>query len=169
MPDAQVNLGSMYDNGRGAPQNYSEAIKWYHRAAEQGHAVAQHNLGCMYKFGKGVPEDHAEAAKWFRKAAIQGYANSQFQLGLIYGVGEAVTLDYVQAYKWISLAATGSPTASETKNIAISLDALAAKMTTVQLTEAQRLVQKWKLNVPQDTPSEKKSFLRNRNIQNKCI
>ena len=33
---AQYNLGVMYANGRGVPQDYAEAMKWYRLAAEQG-------------------------------------------------------------------------------------------------------------------------------------
>ena len=32
--DAQYNLGIMYDNGYGVPQDYAEAVKWYRLAAE---------------------------------------------------------------------------------------------------------------------------------------
>ena len=66
---AQFNLGVMYDNGEGVPQDYVEAMKWYHKAAEQGHAGAQFNLGLMYANGNGVPQDYAKAAKWFRLGA----------------------------------------------------------------------------------------------------
>ena len=48
---AQNNLGLMYDEGTGVPQNYAEAVKWYRKAASQGDAVAQSNLasGLWYK------------------------------------------------------------------------------------------------------------------------
>ena len=42
---AQFNLGGMYANGRGVPQDDAEAIAWYRRSAEQGQAGAQVNLG----------------------------------------------------------------------------------------------------------------------------
>jgi len=38
---AQVNLGSMYRDGQGTPQNYGEAMHWYRNAADQGSAVAE--------------------------------------------------------------------------------------------------------------------------------
>lgn len=44
-------LGDIYANGRGVPQNNTEAVTWLRRAAEQGHAVAQNNLGDMYENG----------------------------------------------------------------------------------------------------------------------
>ena len=34
---AQYNVGVMYDKDNGVPQDYSEAVKWYHMAAEQNH------------------------------------------------------------------------------------------------------------------------------------
>ena len=41
---AQYNLGACYYNGHGVPQSYSEAIKWFRKAARQGYAVAQQVL-----------------------------------------------------------------------------------------------------------------------------
>lgn len=37
---AQFYLGVMYYYGRGVPQNYNEAVKWYTKAAEQGETPA---------------------------------------------------------------------------------------------------------------------------------
>ena len=34
--DAQLNLGVMYEDGEGVPQNDKTAVQWYKRAAEQG-------------------------------------------------------------------------------------------------------------------------------------
>ena len=43
----QNNLGLMYANGNGVPQDYAQAVEWYRKAAEQGHANAQNNLGVI--------------------------------------------------------------------------------------------------------------------------
>ena len=45
---AQCNLGWMYMEGEGVPQDYKEAVKWYRLSADQGDADAQYNLGVMY-------------------------------------------------------------------------------------------------------------------------
>ena len=45
--------------------NYTEAVKWYRRAANQGLQLAQFALGGCYEFGYGVPIDNVEAYKWF--------------------------------------------------------------------------------------------------------
>ena len=42
--NAQYNLGVMYDNGDGVPQDSKTAEKWYTLAAEQGDAKSQYNL-----------------------------------------------------------------------------------------------------------------------------
>ena len=58
---AQFILGFMYDEGKGVPQDYAEAAKWYRKAAKQGNIAAQYNLSLM--------EDRAEMEKWYRRAA----------------------------------------------------------------------------------------------------
>ena len=69
---AQYSLGDMYSNGKGVPENKTEAVKWYRLAAAQGNASAQYNLGVMYSSGEGVPEDYVQAYKWYNLAAAAG-------------------------------------------------------------------------------------------------
>ncbi|MEZ9417619.1 tetratricopeptide repeat protein, partial [Vibrio sp. 10N.286.49.E1] len=63
--DAQYNLGLSYERGVGVIQDYKEAVSWYRKAAEQGHALAQNNLGVMYEEGRGVSQDYKEAVSWY--------------------------------------------------------------------------------------------------------
>ena len=69
---AQFNLGLMYGNGLGVPQEYKEAEKWYRLSAEQGHPEAQYNLGQMYRIGQGVQQDHVLAHMWWNLSASNG-------------------------------------------------------------------------------------------------
>jgi len=71
--------------GSGVPEDDAEAVKWWKKAAEQGHALAQYDLGAMYAKGEGVPQDHKEAVKWYRKSAEQGYADAQSKYALLKG------------------------------------------------------------------------------------
>lgn len=89
-PQAQYNLGVMYDIGQGVPQDYTEAAKWYTKAAEQGHADAQLKLGVMYAKGRGVPQDYAEAAKWFTSVAEQECELRLPELEVSYGDEEII-------------------------------------------------------------------------------
>ena len=49
MPKAKAIWAILYENGKGVPQDYAEALKWYHKAAEQGNAYSQNNVGRMYQ------------------------------------------------------------------------------------------------------------------------
>ena len=70
--DAQTNLGLMYQNGWGVPQDDKEAVYWYKLAAEQGDAKAQYNLGVMYALGEGVIKDYVYAHMWGNIASMNG-------------------------------------------------------------------------------------------------
>ena len=138
--DAQYNLGLLYDGGHGGsqdafvaldngrvveqgdsassrvqrvPQDYAEAVRWYRKAAEQGHAYAQSNLGVMYAEGHGVPQDYAEAVRWYRKAAEQGDADAQGNLGVMYDLGRGVLRDYAEAVRWYRKAAEQGDAAAQ--------------------------------------------------------
>src|SRR5207253_1580531 len=81
---AQFDLGAMYHNGHGVPQDDAAAASWYRKAANQSNARAQFILGVMYDYGNSVPQDYAAALSWYRKAAEQGNALAQFRLGFMY-------------------------------------------------------------------------------------
>lgn len=103
---AQLQIGWLYDNGKGVTRDQVEAARWYRLAAEQGHEIGQFNTGLMYEKGLGVRQDHAEATRWYRLAAEQGHKSAQFNLGVMYYGGKGVTKDYTTAYIWFSIAAT---------------------------------------------------------------
>ncbi len=102
---AQVVLGGRYYNGKGVTKSYTEAVKWFRKAAEQGDADAQCLLGHCFYFGEGVTQSSTEAVKWYRKAAEQGHKGAQYNLGVCYKKGEGVTQSYTEAAKWFRKAA----------------------------------------------------------------
>lgn len=105
--DAQTlyERGESYYYGEGVTQDYAEAVQWYRKAAELGHAEAQWELGCCYANGEGVAKNHAEAAKWFRKAAEQGHTEAQYELGCWLNHGIGVPKNYDEAISWFHKAA----------------------------------------------------------------
>jgi len=138
----------MYANGKGVPQDYKTAVKWYTLAAEQGVADAQFNLGLMYYEGEVVPQNYKIAVKWFTLAAEQDYARAQYNLGLMYveqGVFQSllalifddeqgVLQDNVYAHMWANISASnGNESAIELR------DLLEQKMTSADISEAQKL------------------------------
>ena len=62
---AELNLAYIYAIGK----KYSDAAKWFRRAADHGSADAEYLLGTLYLEGKGVTKSPGEAAGWLRKAA----------------------------------------------------------------------------------------------------
>ena len=103
--NAQHFLGTMYEVGRGVPQDYKEAVKWYRLAAKQGNSLAQTSLGVLYAKGQGVPQDYKEAVKWYRLSAEQGLDIGQVALANFYAAGLGVPQDYKEAVKWYRRAA----------------------------------------------------------------
>ncbi len=73
-------MGLKYFYAEGVSRDIAEAVKWYSKAAEQGHVDAQNWLGDLYQDGIFVPQDDAEATKWYSKAAKQGDAKAQSKL-----------------------------------------------------------------------------------------
>ena len=90
---AQYLLGTLYLYGeqinmekdidyKGGPlrplrRDWSEAAKWFQKAAEQGHMYSQFQLGYFYEFGKGAEKDYKKAIQWYQKAASQGHEPSR--------------------------------------------------------------------------------------------
>ncbi len=126
------------------PQDYTEAVKWYRKAAEQDNARAQYYLGAIYRNGRGVPQDEAEAVKWFRKAAEQGYTYAQVNLGAMYYEGQGVPQVYVLAHMWYNLAASRFPPGEDRDKLVKNRDHVAKRMTPAQIAEAQKLAREWK-------------------------
>jgi uncharacterized protein len=134
---AQINLGLMYYQGKGVPQDYKEAMKWFRLAAENGYAPAQSRLGDMYLNGRGVHRDYKEAGKWFRFAAENGYVPAQSRLGDMYQNGLGLPKNYLLAQMWKNIAAANAPT-GELKQL--------KQITLQQIVEAQELARKCTAN-----------------------
>ena len=86
-------------------ENYSEAIQYFRKAAEWGHAEEQCLLGFCFEFGAGVSQDCEQAVYWYRKAAEQDHAEAQYLLGFCFQVGFGVPQDTAQAVYWYRKAA----------------------------------------------------------------
>jgi hypothetical protein len=135
----QSLLGLMYAFGQGVPQDYQEALRWYHLAAAQGDPQAQFYLGVAYYRGQGVPRDYQEAAKWYRLAADQGHSGAQVLLGDLYAEGKGVAQDYILAHMWFSLAGFAGDNLGAQHSHWIE-----RLMTAEQIAEAQRLAGAWR-------------------------
>ena len=102
---AQNQLGQIYATGRGVPQDYATARRWFEKAAAQGHGWAQNQLGQMSADGMGVPQDYKKARQWWEQAAAHGVAQAQYNLGHLYATGRGGPQDYATARGWFEKAA----------------------------------------------------------------
>jgi TPR repeat protein len=102
---AMLNLAYVYQNGKFAKTNYSEAFHWFSVAAEKGNADAQAQLGGCYHTGRGTTRDYSKAAKWYRLAADQNNYEAMKSLGFLLLNGLGVDRDLGAAKSWSSRAA----------------------------------------------------------------
>src|SRR6266851_4444386 len=117
---AQFALANHYYRGLGVPQDYTQALTWYLRSANQGFAPAQNQLGNMYQHKFGVPRDYKRALAYYRSAVSQGYAqarewylraaghgnsDAENQLGYFAEEGWGQPQNYAEALSWFYKAA----------------------------------------------------------------
>ncbi len=78
---AQYGIGWMYHNGYGLAINDEEAIRWWERAATQGHIDATFALGMLYALGEGsIQRDMARAVSYYHRAAKVGHEDARLLL-----------------------------------------------------------------------------------------
>jgi localization factor PodJL len=104
-PAAQYEIAQRYAEGRGVPQNLTEAAAWFDHAAKQGLAPAQFRLGGFYEKGFGVKKDLDAARNLYLAAADAGNAKAMHNLAVLYAEGIDGKPDYPNAAKWFRKAA----------------------------------------------------------------
>lgn len=101
---AQALLGGMYSSGRGVPQNFYQAAKWYYRAADQGNVRAQFALAMLYNKGEGVPRDYVLAYMWMNLAASRATGEDiDFTTRMRDAIASKMTPGQVQAAQQLAL------------------------------------------------------------------
>lgn len=146
---AQEKLGEMYYKGHGVSQDYSESFRWTHLAAEQGLASAQYNLGTHYINGLGTEKNYEEAVVWYRRAAEGGDGAALANLSSMYGQGQGVEENKLLAFVFASLAANlGNEDGVYNRDYVLEM------ITEQQISEGERLIEKWKIGSPLPTESD---------------
>lgn len=94
-------------------KNYSQAMLWIKKSAEQGDSNAQYNLGKLYYKGYLGKVDYYEALKWFLEAANKSNDEANNMLGVLYEEGKGVTQNYNTAYDYYLIAAKAGNAAAQ--------------------------------------------------------
>lgn len=82
-PYEQVALATRYATGDDVQQDYSIAMHWFLKAAEQGHVSAQDTLGAYYWLGHGSPKDVTKAYFWSVLARAGGKEASKVRVAFM--------------------------------------------------------------------------------------
>lgn len=108
-PTAQYQLGLLYYNGKGVPEDEKKAVQLLTSSAEKGNVDAMYQLGNAYTFGSETPrlvaDADIEAANWYFKAAKAGNADAQYSLGLLFMAGKGLVKNEKEASYWMQQAA----------------------------------------------------------------
>ena len=124
--EAQHKVGRLYDNistyerdpdwyeddefdkrllrlSKGTPEeNGREAVRWYRKAAEQGHPGAQFALALTYRYGdRGTQVNGSEAIRWYLKLAERNPGLGYSSIGYMYTAGEGVPRNGREAVRWL--------------------------------------------------------------------
>lgn len=103
--EATQRVGWHYYWGRGVPENWPEAMRWWRQAAIGGSCDAMNGIAAMLTDPKHGPVDLAEAARWYRIAAESDLAcgnGATVALASLYAKGGGnLPRDYGQALKYL--------------------------------------------------------------------
>ena len=111
---AQLTLAVRYRDGEGVEKDSAAAMRWAHRAADQGHADAMDFVGHAFFRGIDVPH-RPEIAFGYFQAAAEKSAQGAFNLGQCYYAAQGPAQDIPRALEvWKKAAALGSGRAAST-------------------------------------------------------
>lgn len=96
--DAATDLGSLYYTGRIGVQDYTEAVRYYTIAADNGEPTAQENLGYCYYYGRNVEKDYEKAFHYFALGAFMGRIASVYKIGDMYRNGYFIEKNEREAF-----------------------------------------------------------------------
>jgi TPR repeat protein len=97
---AQGQIGRMYFEGKGVPQDYNKAAEWTHKSAEGGDPGAQYMLAWFYYKGIGVPQDYMKSVAWAQQSSDKGDVDASNLLGILHRTGRGVPKDYTKALEF---------------------------------------------------------------------
>ena len=91
--DAQALYGQLLLDGDGVPQDQQDAVRWFDRAARQGHVMAMNMMGRCYDLGWGVAIDKVRASQWFKAASDRGLEWGMYNYATALTLGAGVPED----------------------------------------------------------------------------
>ena len=100
LPEAQFRVAPFYIRNDVVCRNPADALYWYRRAAEQGHAEAEFELGLLYLYGQS-----GRYGAWFRNARSENEFAALSNRDILFPNGLDVPFDFTEALHWLKRAA----------------------------------------------------------------
>ena len=94
--DAQYHLAVLHS----IEKNEEESLKWFLKAAEQNHDLANQALIKLLETGKLPDRTTKNSFEWLHKIAKQGHRIAQYEIGNHYYTGKTVEQNYTLACIW---------------------------------------------------------------------
>lgn len=106
-PYIWYHLGRLYNFGYGTDQDYSEAFKWFEKAALSGNGYAQYSLGSLYYYGNGVAQNHEKAFEYYKLSADQDNAYACYETAKMFRDGKGMGKNTEQTENYFKNAYNG--------------------------------------------------------------
>lgn len=78
---AMLQLGMLFESGRGVLKDLTKAVYWYTQAAKRNNPDAQYQMGLMHAEGRGLRKDPQMTRDWWQRAVQGGHAHAAMSLG----------------------------------------------------------------------------------------
>lgn len=102
---AAFEVAVRYAEGKGVPQNFAEATKWYTKAADKGVVPAMFRLATIMEKGLNGKKDIDGARRYYLLAAERGSAKAMHNLAVLDADGGGKGPNYQSAAVWFRKAA----------------------------------------------------------------
>lgn len=143
-PGILLNVANIYSTkGGGVPQDHTEAVRFYHLAADYGSEDALFFLGSRYETATGVAQDYEAAMYWYKLAAEKGHAAAMFNIAMMYNRSEGVPPDSKELYFWFSLCSTVDLPKDQADHARKAIEILNVKLAPESLTEIRERTRQW--------------------------
>ena len=105
-PQAQYQLATMYESGRGVTKDVNKAREWYEKSAAGNYAAAKHRLTFLEVKTGGFKNSHKPWVNQLAGDAKKGNGEAMYILGEMYEKGIGVKQDYKRAQKYYKSSAS---------------------------------------------------------------
>jgi uncharacterized protein len=100
IPQAEHLVGIIYEYGIGIPQDFTKAVTYYRRAAEQRYIESMYHLALMYVYGRGTDIQLPRGLSLFEAGCEANHAPSCHYMGIMKTYGYGTAVDYHEAVLW---------------------------------------------------------------------